>query len=51
MYLRRIREFFDGYDQDDGQRFVNWTYFLDDESSSALSRRCRAAPATRWVES
>src|SRR5215472_5692856 len=50
MHLRRIREFFSGYDPDAAQRFVNWTYFLDDESSSALLRTGSAtAPATRWV--
>jgi asparagine synthase (glutamine-hydrolysing) len=50
MHLRRIREFFAGYDRDTAQRFVNWTYFLDDESTSALLRaRDATASATRWV--
>jgi asparagine synthase (glutamine-hydrolysing) len=52
MHLRRIREFFAGYDRDAAQRFVNWTYFLDDGSTGALLRACGAsASATRWVRS
>jgi asparagine synthase (glutamine-hydrolysing) len=52
MHLRRIREFFAGYDRDAAQRFVNWTYFLDDGSTSALLRAGGAsASATRWVRS
>jgi asparagine synthase (glutamine-hydrolysing) len=50
MHLRRIREFFAGYDPDAAQRFMNWTYFLDDESTGALLRAGGAsASATRWV--
>jgi asparagine synthase (glutamine-hydrolysing) len=50
MHLRRIREFLDGYDRDAAERFVNWTYFLDDGETDALLRKGGAsAPATRWV--
>jgi asparagine synthase (glutamine-hydrolysing) len=50
MRLRRIREFFEGYDRDAVQRFANWTYFLEDEKSRSLLRTAGPpAPATRWV--
>jgi asparagine synthase (glutamine-hydrolysing) len=50
MHLRRVREFFAGYDRDAAQRFVNWTYFFDDEGTSALLRAPGAtASPTRWV--
>lgn len=50
MGLRRIREFFAGYDRDAATRFVNWTYYLDDRRSSDLLRgQSQVKPATRWV--
>jgi asparagine synthase (glutamine-hydrolysing) len=50
MGLRRVREFLDGYDRDGAQRFVNWTYFLNDAESGALLRAGGPAePAARWV--
>lgn len=49
--LRRIRGFFDGWTADDIERFVRWTYYLDEPAKSALLQQppIEREPASRTI--
>lgn len=49
MSLRRIKEFFAGWDADPAQRFTNWTYFLDEPTKASLLGASRGSPSVRLI--